>query len=75
MTNLITVPTFTYSQGDTYDGAEYPVTVCYYNNGDDASIELTQGDNNINFTNLQQLKSLIKQIEKHLPEATKKLNL
>ncbi len=73
MTNLITVPTFNFSQGDIFDGAENPVQVCYYNNGDDVLIELSQEEHHINFTNIHQLKKLVKLIEKNLPEAKNKL--
>lgn len=74
MSELITVPTFNYSQGDVFDGAEPPVTVCYYNNGDVKLVELTQDGNRINFTSIAELKSLVKLVEKHLPKATKSLD-
>lgn len=73
--NLITVPTFTFSQGDVMEGNEPNVRVCYYNNiGNEPLIELEQEDRYINFTNLQQLKKLVKAIEKNLQEAKKKLS-
>jgi hypothetical protein len=73
MNELITVPTFTFSQGEIFEGAENPVRVCYYNNGDSKLIELSQEDRSINFSNLDQLKKLVKLVEKHLPEASIKL--
>jgi len=74
MSNLITVPTFNFSQGDVFDGNEMPVTVCYYKGSENrVMIELMQEDRCIIFTSLTELKALVKQIEKHLPEATKKL--
>lgn len=74
MNELITVPTFTFSQGDVFDGAEMPVQVCFFNNGKTKLIELQQEGRTINFTNLEQLKKLVKLVEKHLPEATSRLD-
>lgn len=75
MSNLITVPNFIFSQGDVFDGDEWPIQVCYYNGKEgDTLIELKQEDRYINFTNLQQLKKLVKEVEKHHDEASKKLS-
>ncbi len=64
-TILITVPTFTFNQGDVYDGAELPIQVSYYNNGDKPFIELVQEDKNINFTSIEQLEKLVKKVKRH----------
>lgn len=70
MSTLITVPTFTFDQGDIFEGAEYPVQVCYYNGGKDSPlIELNQNGHSITFTTVNELKQLVKQIQKHLPDA------
>lgn len=69
MAELITVPTFTFSQGDVYDGAEYPIQVCYYNDTEDKLIVLNQEDRYVQFSSIKQLKKLVKEIEKHLPSA------
>ncbi len=75
MTNLITVPTFTFNQGDIFEGAEPPVQVCFYNGTDDkALIEISQEGRYVNFTSIDELKQLVKLIQKHLPEAEHKLN-
>ncbi len=75
MTNLITVPTFTFSQGEIHEGAEYPVQVCFYNNHDGKPlIELSQEGRYVNFTSIDELKQLVKLVQKHLPEAQHKLN-
>ena len=72
---LITVPTFNFSQGDTFDGAEHPIQVCYYNGlCDFKMIELVQEERSIQFTSIKELKQLVKLIENHLPEATKVLD-
>ena len=74
MSNLITVPCFNFSQGEIFEGAEMPITVCYYNGSEEkVLIELQQEDRTISFTSIVELKALVKQVEKHLTEATKKL--
>lgn len=77
MAELITVPTFTYNQGSVYKGdenTERPITVNYYN----GSIELQQeGEYDQPESIIIQpdhIDKLFKEIKKHLPEATLKLN-
>jgi len=73
---LITVPTFNFSQGDTFDGAELPIQVCYYNGHDDLKmIELVQEEKSIQFTSIKELKQLVKLIERNLPAATNFLSI
>jgi len=73
MKYLTTVPTFTFPQGDLFDGGEYPITVKYFQSGNsDVLIELEQEDRYVNIQP-QHLKLLVKMIEKHLPEAKKEL--
>lgn len=71
MTDLITVPTFTFTQGDVFDGRETPIQVLYWNQGD--LIELRQEGNNGILINTDCIKKLTKLIIHHLPEATNKL--
>lgn len=59
MAHLITVPTFTFHQGD-----DYPLTVSYYND----SIELFQGNESIAI-NPNFVKDLFKEITKHQKKA------
>ena len=68
---LITVPMFTFKQGDIFDGGELPIQVLYWNGGD--VIELSQEDNSV-LLRTQDLKRLFRAIEKHLPEAKSKLS-
>lgn len=76
MINLITVPTFTFSQGDVSDGASSPVQVLYYRGFDNnICLELLQEEHYINFTDLQTLKKLVKEIEKHEAEAKRELDI
>lgn len=70
MTQLITVPTFTFSQGEVYDGHSYPIQVCYYNGVAGKVIELRQGDNAVEFFDVAQLGELLKEVKRHLPDAT-----
>lgn len=68
MPELTTVPTFTFPQGDTFQGdinAEYPIEVKYYN----GTIELCQNDNAI-CIGMDFVNALFKEVKKHLPEAT-----
>lgn len=69
MEELITVPTFTFDQGDTYEGAEQPIQVLYWNSD---LVELRQGKNEI-LLNDESINKLFKLIKKHLPEARQKL--
>lgn len=74
MTELVTVPTFSFSQGDVYEGYQLPVSVRYYNGLDDSlEISIAQEDIEIVFSNLQVLKALVKEIERHHSEAYKNL--
>jgi len=74
MQQLITVPTFNFSQGDIFDGAELPITVCYYRGSvDSPMIELTQEDRSIQFTDIKTLKKLVKNIEALNEEARIKI--
>ena len=72
-TNLITVPTFTFNQGMIYDGAEMPIQVSYYNNGDEILIVLLQEDRHINFTSIEQLEKLVKEAKRHYSAAMSRL--
>lgn len=71
MSELITNPTFTFSQGDIFDGAEPPVQIIYWNGGD--LIELQQEGRYI-LINTDMLFKLAKEVKKHLPNAKLKLN-
>lgn len=71
MTELITVPTFTFIQGDVFDGRENPIQVLYWNGGE--LIELRQEGTNGILINTDCIKKLAKLIMHHLPEATNKL--
>jgi len=71
MAELITSPTFTFNQGDVFDGAEEPIQVVYWDNGD--VIELRQ-DKSVVLIQEDQLNVLFKEILKHLPEAKEYLN-
>lgn len=73
MSNLITVPTFNFSQGDIFEDAEMPIQVSYYRNPESTLIELVQEDSSICITNLSVLKKLVKEIEKHHSAAKKHL--
>lgn len=71
MSELITVPTFTFQQGDPFSGEgspEYPIQVLYYH----TCISLEQNGNSINI-NYEYFEKLFREIRKHLPEATSKL--
>lgn len=78
MPDLITVPTFTYYQGDIFNGddpeCERPIHVDYYN----GSICLRQDDgyNNENSISIspKYMDKLFKEIKKHLPDALVILN-
>ena len=73
-TTLTTAPTFTFIQGDVFEGAEMPIQVQYYNGGDEPMIELVQEDRYINFTNIEQLKKFVKEVVKNYSEAKKSLD-
>lgn len=71
MKNLITVPTFTFRQGNHSDGTfeENPIQVSFYN----GSIELSQEgqfdqDESI-IISPNHVKALFRAIQKHTPEA------
>jgi hypothetical protein len=68
MANLITVPTFTFEQGDLYDGGEQPIRVEYYN----GSIALVQGKDEI-ILHPEFMEKLFKEIRKHYPDALARL--
>lgn len=68
-TELITVPTFTFFQGD-HGASEPSIQVSYYA-GD--IIELQQDDDVIHIE-ISQLNNLFKEIKKHIPEAIAALN-
>lgn len=70
MADLITVPTFTFKQGDPFEGGEYPIQVLYWN---DDMVELNQKGNEV-LIRAEYLRKLVKEIERHLPEAKKKLS-
>ena len=75
MTQLITVPTFTFEQGDIHEGYELPVSVLYYNGRDnDPMIVLSQEGREVLFTDLKVLKKLVRLIGEHQDEAKRKLN-
>lgn len=75
MPDLITVPTFTFNQGDQFEGAEQPIQVCYYNNQEGKPlIELNQDGRYINFTSIDELQELVKEIKRHHSEADKYLS-
>ena len=64
---LITVPTFTFDQGDVFDldsGSERPVSVRYY----DGSIEMEQNGESI-IISPKYAKALFKEVVKHMDEA------
>jgi hypothetical protein len=69
MAELITVPTFTFNQGDPFDYeiiSEYPITVKYYSN----EVELVQNGKTI-IIRYEFLDSLFKEIKKHKKLAIK----
>ena len=75
MAELITVPTFTFNQGDVFAGcdvvAERPVRINFYLD----SIEIEQ-DGDFDqpervLLSVEYFEKLVKEIRKHLPEATK----
>lgn len=68
-TELITVPTFNFNQGDVLEGGEQPIQVCYYNVD---LVELTQEGKSIIIRH-QDLDRLFKEIKRHIPEAKSKL--
>jgi len=73
MSELTTVPTFIFEQGDVFSGevdTERFIQVKYWNQGD--SVELNQAGNEI-MIRACDLKKLFREIQKHLPEATKRL--
>lgn len=77
MAELITVPTFTFNQGDIFSGegnAERPIHVDFYSNG----IALRQDGEYEHQDNIhigyEFLEPFFKEIKKHLPEAKKMLD-
>lgn len=71
MAELITVPTFTFDQGDIWDeqpDSERPIQVLYYV----GSIVLHQNGQEI-LISPTHFENLFRQIRKHLPEANKRL--
>lgn len=71
MPELITVPTFTFNQGDVFNeviNVERPIQVCYYSN----AISLEQDGESILIVP-EYFEALVKEIRKHLPEANKAL--
>lgn len=74
MAELTTAPTFIYFQGELLvdNDAEFPIRVTYYN---DNLIELKMLDQSGReiLIRQQDLKPLIKEIFRHLPEANRKL--
>jgi hypothetical protein len=71
MPNLITVPTFTFDQGDPFDQdptSERPIHVLYYS----GTIALEQNGEQV-LISPAHFEKLVKAIRKHLPEATKAL--
>jgi len=74
MEDLTTVPTFNFSQGDVFEGAENLIQVCYYSNGVQPMIELNQDGDTVTFTDFAQLEKLVKNIRKNLNEAKQILN-
>jgi hypothetical protein len=71
MAELITVPTFTFDQGDAFSGndnVERPIQVKYWN----GTIELKQNGETVLILP-DYLESLFKEIKKHLPHANKAL--
>lgn len=76
MANLVTVPTFTFYQGDLTSGidAEHPIRVEYWN----GAISLVQSRNGGEteeevIISPAYLWALFKEIKKHQPEAERKL--
>lgn len=70
--DLITVPTFTFKQGDFYDeGFERPIQVLYLNSG--SIIGLKQDDQTI-LVKVELLNKLVRAIKANLPEAKKALS-
>ncbi|MDF2189302.1 hypothetical protein [Paraflavitalea sp. CAU 1676] len=73
MKQLLTVPNFTYEQGDPFGGdqrCERPIRVEYYN----GSICLDQGENGCISILPEHFEPLFKLIRKHKPEAEQRLN-
>lgn len=67
MSKLITIPNFTFTQGDPFDleeGTEYPIEVQYYRD----SICLVQNGNEILISG-SHYKKLFKEAAKHYEEA------
>ena len=73
-TELTTAPTFIYYQGELLsdNDAEFPIQVTYYNDG---LIELKMLDQSGREILIRQkdLKPLLREIERHIPEAEEKL--
>lgn len=72
MSELITVPTVVFEQGDPFDGGpdiERPIHIRYYH----GSICLEQGGNEIIILP-EHLNKLFNTIKKHLPAANQALN-
>lgn len=71
MNQLITVPTFTFEQGDPWEqepDSERPIQVLYYDN----CISLEQNGESV-LISPAHFENLFKAIRKHLPEANKAL--
>ena len=73
-TELTTAPTFIYHQGELMSDtdAEFPIQITYYA---DNLVELKMLDQSGReiLIRTQDLKPLLKEIERHLPEAERKL--
>lgn len=71
-TELTTVPTFIYEQGEFGDdNFEFPIIVKYWNKGE--VIELNQQGNGV-LIRAEDIMRLAKEIKRHLPEAIKQLS-
>lgn len=74
-TELITVPTFIFNQGEllTDNDSEFPIQVTYWNDGEMVELKTLNYTNESIIIRTKDLKSLFKEIERHLSEATNKL--
>ena len=69
MSNLVTLPTFIFRQGELHEGGELPIQVIYYRDG---VIELNQEGQEI-IIQYDYLRKLFNEIKKHYPEAMRKI--
>lgn len=74
-TELTTVPTFIFYQGQLMadTDAEFPIQVTFWDEGDSVELKMLDDSGREITLSTKHMKRLFKEIERHLPEATKKL--